>query len=211
MEHKLIFIALREILISLMGSTTPCTIHFAHSFSKEALDAHELTCPTVTHALVPTLYAALDPEFLTIQVRRGVFSRDLFQTMGEAMKVHCAPVRDGMVDDMVRTAMSGNVATGLRKCFDCVEVMKLVSQLQEYQLCGADNQIGHLQPPSPRSPPVPLEFSDPMRAVVLPLLTHPDRRLAREIPHAQMASIRFETSGCFYSPDRAKSPHQQSS
>ncbi|WRT65165.1 uncharacterized protein IL334_002108 [Kwoniella shivajii] len=116
---------LREILISLMGSTTPCPNHFAHSFSKEALEAHEAVCPTVTHALVPELYAALDPEFLTIQARRGVFDLHLFEKLGEAMKVHCAPVRDEMVDDMVRTALSGDVAKGLRKCFDCAEVMKL--------------------------------------------------------------------------------------
>ncbi|WWC59066.1 uncharacterized protein I303_101613 [Kwoniella dejecticola CBS 10117] len=116
---------LREILVSLMGSTTPCPNHFAHSFSKEALEAHEAVCPTVTHALVPELYAALDPEFLTIQARRGVFDLHLFEKLGEAMKVHCAPVRDEMVDDMVRTALSGDVARGLRKCFDCAEVMKL--------------------------------------------------------------------------------------
>ncbi|WWC67548.1 uncharacterized protein I206_101457 [Kwoniella pini CBS 10737] len=116
---------LREILVSLMGSTTPCPNHFAHSFSKEALEAHEAVCPTVTHALVPELYAALDPEFLTIQARRGVFDLHLFEKLGEAMKVHCAPVRDEVVDDMVRTALSGDVAKGLRKCFDCAEVMKL--------------------------------------------------------------------------------------
>ncbi|OCF38891.1 hypothetical protein I317_07340 [Kwoniella heveanensis CBS 569] len=116
---------LREILISLMGSTTPCPNHFAHSFSREALEAHEAVCPTVTHALVPELYAALDPEFLTLQVRRGVFDLQLFDKLGEAMKVHCAPVRDEMVDDMVRTALSGDVAKGLRKCFDCAEIMKL--------------------------------------------------------------------------------------
>lgn len=127
-RYVLTFLALREILISLMGSTTPCTNHFAHSFSRNAVDPHEVTCPTVTHALVPELYAALDPDFLTIKVRRGIFGLSLFQVMGEAMKVHCAPVRDNMVDDMVRTAMSGNVALVLRKCFDCVEVMKLVSQ-----------------------------------------------------------------------------------
>ncbi|WVF70181.1 hypothetical protein IAT40_004969 [Kwoniella sp. CBS 6097] len=116
---------LREILVSLMGSTTPCPNHFAHSFSREALEAHEAVCPTVTHALVPELYAALDPEFLTLQVRRGVFDLQLFEKLGEAMKVHCAPVRDDMVNDMVRTAMSGDVSQGLRKCFDCAEVMKL--------------------------------------------------------------------------------------
>ena len=125
-----VVLALREILISLMGSTTPCANHFAHSYCREALEAHEVTCPTVTHALVPELYNALDPEFLTVQVRRRVFGMRIFQTLGEAMKVHCAPVRDAMVDDMVQTAMSGQVALGLRKCFDCVEVMKLVCLLE---------------------------------------------------------------------------------
>ena len=119
--------ALRDILVALMGSTTPCPSHFAHSFSREALAAHEATCPTVTHALVPELYNALDPAFVTIQVRRKVFGLGIFHTLGEAMKVHCAPIRDAMVNDMVETAMMGDVAGGLRKCFDCVEVMKLVS------------------------------------------------------------------------------------
>jgi hypothetical protein len=114
-----------------MGSTTPCPNHFAHSFSREALDLHELTCPTVTHALVPQLYEALDPEFLARRVRRKAFDLSVFKMLGEAMKVHCAPIRDGLVDDMVKTAlgtsMAGSVAMGLRKCFDCVEIMKLVS------------------------------------------------------------------------------------
>ncbi|WVQ83961.1 hypothetical protein IAT38_006106 [Cryptococcus sp. DSM 104549] len=118
-------ITLREILVSLMGSTTPCPNHFSHSFSQEALEAHEASCPTVTHALVPELYNALDPEFLHLQARRGVIDLTLFEKLGEAMKVHCAPVRDWMVDDMVQTAMSGDVTKGLRKCFDCAEVMKL--------------------------------------------------------------------------------------
>lgn len=111
-----------------MGSTTPCPDHFAHSFSQEALAAHESSCPTVTHALVPELYKALDPEFITIRVRRQAFGLDIFKMLGEAMKVHCAPVRDAMVDEMVETATRGQVAFGLRKAFDCVEVMKLVSR-----------------------------------------------------------------------------------
>ena len=120
-------LALREILVSLMGSTTPCASHFAHSFSREALAAHEATCPTVTHALVPELYSALDPDFLTIQARRKCFNLDLFTILGEAIKVHCAPVRDALVNSMVETAFRGDIAGSLRKCFDCVEVMKLVS------------------------------------------------------------------------------------
>jgi hypothetical protein len=124
---RLLTTALREILVTLMGSTTPCSDHFAHSFSREALEAHERTCPSITHALVPELYHALDPDFLTAQIRRKVLGTGLFRMIGEAMKVHCAPVRDAMVDDMVHTAVHGEVALGLKKCFDCAEVMKLVS------------------------------------------------------------------------------------
>ncbi|EIW68564.1 hypothetical protein TREMEDRAFT_63030 [Tremella mesenterica DSM 1558] len=121
---------LRDILHSLMGSTTPCINHFAHSYSQAALEAHEQVCPTVTHALVPELKAALEPDFLTSQVRRGCLGTDLFVLLGNAMKVHCAPVRDLMVDDMVQTATGTDtdkpdVPLALRICFDCLEVMKL--------------------------------------------------------------------------------------
>ncbi|KAL7423391.1 Protein SOSEKI 1 [Cryptotrichosporon argae] len=117
---------LREILESLMASTTPCVNHFSHAaVSKEAMLQHEATCPTVTHSLVPELFAALDPPFLTNQARRGVLGSSLFVTLGAAMKVHCAPVRDAMVDDMVATAQRLDMVSALRKAFDCVEVMKL--------------------------------------------------------------------------------------
>ena len=122
-----------------MGSTTPCANHFTHSFSREALEAHERVCTTVTHALVPELFAALDPEFITSQVRRGVYDfARVFVIIGEAMKVHCAPVRDAMVDEMVEIARNGNVCLGLRTCFDCVEVMKLVSQVHLESAVDAD-------------------------------------------------------------------------
>lgn len=121
---------LRQILESLMASTTPCVNHYAHAMNRDVQSAHGPACPTVTHSLVPTLFAALDAEFLTSQVRRGNFDVNIFRVIGEAMKVHCAPVRDAMVDDMVATAsgLDGrqpDVVSGLRKCFDCVEVMKL--------------------------------------------------------------------------------------
>lgn len=130
-----------------MGSTTPCPSHFAHSFSYEALIAHERTCPTITHALVPELCKALNSETITRGARRGFFDPKLFKMLGDAMKVHCAPIRDKMVDDMVATALgdgrAGNVVEGLRKCFDCVEAMKLVCCIVPYLdllLSVADHQ-----------------------------------------------------------------------
>lgn len=159
-------------MISLMGSTTPCTIHFAHSFSKEALDAHEVSCPTVTHALVPELYSTLDPQFITAQVRRGVFGVNIFRMMCEAMKVHCAPVRDTMVDEMVRTAMTGNVAVALRQCFNLVEVMKLVSTNGLFP-SRSDTWIGYLQSPNSCTPPIPLELGKLVRAIRLSFDSQP--------------------------------------
>lgn len=121
---------LREILESLMASTTPCTSSQSSRDPLTGSPSSGTSSPTVTHSLVPALFAALDPEFLTVQVRRGNFDPDLFRVIGEAMKVHCAPVRDAMVDDMVAIATGSggrtpDVVLGLRKCFDCVEVMKL--------------------------------------------------------------------------------------
>jgi hypothetical protein len=123
-------IALRKILDSLMGSTTPCPDHFAHSFSPEALREHERTCPTVTHALVPKICTALDGEAIARRARGGTFDPALFVMMADAMKVHCAPIRDAMVDKMLETALGqgtkAGVVQGLRECFDCLEAMKLV-------------------------------------------------------------------------------------
>lgn len=66
----------------------------------------------------------------------------VFRWIGEVMKMHCAPMRDGMVEGMVRmgcTDGSGEHQDGggddvaarrpvkaLRMCFEILEVMKLV-------------------------------------------------------------------------------------
>ena len=138
-----LILGLRDLLLSLMGSTTPCPDPFAH------LEAHDATCPTLTHALIPELYTALDPEFLTIQVRRQVFPMTIFDMVGEAMKVHCAPIRDAMIEDMVQTAKGGNAAQALRQCFACAEVMKLVSLSHVFGLTSQDianHQVHTLRP-----------------------------------------------------------------
>jgi hypothetical protein len=122
-------LALREIILSLMASTTPCTTHYQHPLDPTKSHRHTSRCPPLTtHVLVPGLYAALDPDFILSQVRHGQFNTDLFKKLGAAMKVHCAPIRDRMVDEMVKLATEdGMITEGLQRCFDCVEVMKLVS------------------------------------------------------------------------------------
>ena len=107
-----------------MGSTSPCPDASVHAVSSITLPGHE-SCGTITHALIPELCAALDPEFVTVQIRRRVFHTDIFLMVGEAMKVHCAPIRDGLIEEMVKTATDGNMTQALRKCFACAEIMKL--------------------------------------------------------------------------------------
>lgn len=176
-----------------MGSTTPCASHFAHSFSREALAAHEATCPTVTHALVPELYSALDPEFITVQVRRKVFSYSLFNILGEAMKVHCAPVRDALVNDMVETAFRGDIAGSLRKCFDCVEIMKLVSHAFSSVLIQ-----GHCKPSSACPPSIPLESRSESRVQRIPKSPGLVRDLAAPVFHLSLDQRCFST--CYQGP-----------
>jgi hypothetical protein len=82
---------------------------------------------------------ALDPDLLTQEVRHGVLdSSRLARFMGHTLKLHCAPMRDELVDQMVACVELGwspdplggegpAVARGLRMCFEILELMKLVS------------------------------------------------------------------------------------
>ena len=87
-----------------------------------------------TNVLTATLQKSLDPQFLTVQARRGVFDLNIFDRIGFVMKHHCAPLRDPVVDEMVKVAMSGDVARGLRQCFSCAEMMKI--DITNHQIIG---------------------------------------------------------------------------
>jgi T-complex protein 11 len=81
---------------------------------------------------------ALDPDLLTQEVHHGVLdSARLARFLGHTLKLHCAPMRDELVDQMVacvelgwnRDPLGGKgpaVARGLRMCFEILELMKLV-------------------------------------------------------------------------------------
>lgn len=75
----------------------------------------------------------LDPAFLSQQIHRGVLDvGSLAVFLGRVLKLHCAPMRDAMVDEMVKACESGvdgqgDIVTGLRLCFEILELMKLVS------------------------------------------------------------------------------------
>lgn len=115
-----------------MAATTPCTSTYQNSLDPSKALASPPGPPLTTHALVPELYAALDSWYILNQARHHSFDVSIFQKLGAAMKVHCAPVRDKMVDAMVTLAMvDGKITEALQACFDCVEVMKLVSCLSK--------------------------------------------------------------------------------
>jgi hypothetical protein len=51
----------------------------------------------------------------------------LMEYLAGVLKAHCAPARDGMVDAVVDECKQGRFASALRKCFEVLERMKLVS------------------------------------------------------------------------------------
>jgi hypothetical protein len=81
---------------------------------------------------------ALDADLLAQEVLHGVLDASrLARFMGHTLKLHCAPMRDELVDQMVACVESGwspdpiggkgpAVARGLRMCFEILELMKLV-------------------------------------------------------------------------------------
>ncbi|KAG8944529.1 hypothetical protein FRC04_001751 [Tulasnella sp. 424] len=82
------------------------------------------------------LLAAFDPLLIQQEIQHGVFDyRSVFRWLGEIMKTHCAPMRDAMVETMVRMGTMEDVEDGvprerrpvkaLRMCFEILEVMKL--------------------------------------------------------------------------------------
>lgn len=82
------------------------------------------------------LLAAFDPLLIQQEIKHGVFDyRSVFRWLGEIMKTHCAPMRDVMVEAMVRMGTAEDMEDGvprerrpvkaLRMCFEILEVMKL--------------------------------------------------------------------------------------
>ena len=108
-----------------MGSVCLCPDYLTHAETPDGSNLHDSNCLSATNDTVLALYAALDPTFITAQIRRGVLSSSIFKQIAAAMKIHCAPVRDAMVDEIVTLAEGRNTVAALRKVFECVEIMKL--------------------------------------------------------------------------------------
>lgn len=78
-------------------------------------------------AVVTRLLGNLDPVFLTQRLRRGVLDVELFRSIAEVMKQHCAPWRDAMVDNCVVNVDNGQFDHAFEQLFECAEAMKVVS------------------------------------------------------------------------------------
>lgn len=83
------------------------------------------------------LRSIFDPELIEQEMKHDVFDPSgLFQTIGQVLKSHCAPMRDRAVEAMVdiaQTCAPGGSGTkvdavrAIRMCLEILELMKLVS------------------------------------------------------------------------------------
>ena len=79
----------------------------------------------------------MDVPLMAQQLEHGVLNVvGLIEFIAGTLKAHCAPARDGMVDDMVRECQQGNFAKTLRTCFEILERMKLVSLGVDWMKCA---------------------------------------------------------------------------
>ncbi|KAF9436236.1 hypothetical protein BGZ76_004524 [Entomortierella beljakovae] len=102
---------LREILLSLLPQNT-----------STAQDGTPTSNPEKA-----LLISTLDPELLIQELDHGVLDvHTLFRFLGDSLKVHCAPMRDALVESMVTIVVdSDEIVRGIRMCFEILEWMKL--------------------------------------------------------------------------------------
>ena len=105
--------------------------------------------------------AVLDVPLILQQVRYGVFDPvQLISFLGGMLKLHCAPIRDELVDDVVGLAEEsrrtdengkpdlGKAVLAIRRCFDILELMRLVRKFQFalIQKNGIYVSVGYCEP-----------------------------------------------------------------
>lgn len=83
------------------------------------------TSSVATHHIL--IAQALDSHLITQQIRHGILDiASLMSFLGSILKLHCAPMRDEVIEKMIKTiCIDGEVAIGLRMCFEILELMKL--------------------------------------------------------------------------------------
>ena len=103
------------------------------------VELRDILCSLLPSADRGIVEEVVDPEFLCQQLFRGVLDVDnLAMFLGKTMKEHCAPMRDSMVEKMMKqfqvAKSSGETSAfilGLRMIFELLEGMKLVDFFQD--------------------------------------------------------------------------------
>ncbi|GAA5866957.1 hypothetical protein JCM8547_003931 [Rhodosporidiobolus lusitaniae] len=128
-----LLVELRNVLLTLLPAATgplSPTMPSSATFSSDSQPPSP--CPpspatfSAHSAARDLILDVLDPAFIAQQLERGVLDVPaLAAFLGRTLKTHCAPMRDVLVDEMVRVCEGEGVATGLRQCFEILELMKL--------------------------------------------------------------------------------------
>jgi hypothetical protein len=100
-------------------------------------ELRDILCSLLPYADRVVVEEVIDPEFLCQQLYRGILDvYNLSRFLGRTMKEHCAPMRDAMVEKMMKqfeyAQTSGTTSAfvlGLRMAFELLEGMKLVSRI----------------------------------------------------------------------------------
>ncbi|PWN18825.1 hypothetical protein BCV69DRAFT_300978 [Microstroma glucosiphilum] len=91
---------------------------------------------TVVSSDHSVLASTLDPVFISQQLAHGVLDvPGLVSFLASVLQLHCAPMRDEMIDEMVQETKRGRIGKGLRMCFEILELMKL--DIANHQLRSA--------------------------------------------------------------------------
>lgn len=117
---------LRGILLSLLPATGPASPTPPSIAVFETVPHSNGSAPI--YGPREQLIDALDPTAITEQLAAGRLDvGGLARFLGATLQTHCAPMRDEAVDEMVAAFEGGEgFITGLRMCFEILELMKLV-------------------------------------------------------------------------------------
>ncbi|KAH9942880.1 Tcp11-domain-containing protein [Amylocystis lapponica] len=123
---------LMELLAVLESIIQPVTSRSSGLYMQPDLQHPQFQQHTAHIAL---LKSVLDADLIQQEIEHGLFDPSgVFQTIGDIIRCHCAPMRDNAVDQMVTLAKScapgGNgsrvdAVRAIRLCFEILELMKL--------------------------------------------------------------------------------------
>ncbi|KAJ1957085.1 cAMP-mediated signaling protein sok1, partial [Dispira parvispora] len=109
----------RHAALSLSVSRIALMIGEIREVMTEMLAAHD-------QDLRRELASNLDVKLIHQQLQHGVFDvAGMVQYVTSVLKRHCAPVRDPLIDSILRAVNRGEYARALKRCFELLEVMRL--------------------------------------------------------------------------------------